>query len=335
MLNFVEYLAMKKANPDDKCYLERIVFEIPETNKAVSFWNGYELERIFGLEVPDLREIFSEEEWCRIIKRVKESRFWENNWKYGEAITAALRNEGIELQNKCRSHIENRQYSKVMGIRKKFFEETVPGAWLRLHIKNRNKAYFTNVHANPEQLFLHSNENIYCGQTLLFMENGNHIEDLDKEIREAFRFPPIRDVRNKQLLEEIHSTNAVAVHVRRGDSLNFANGKNFKTGYYKRAVKYIKKHVENPVFYIFSDPDTSQWCKMNLKHLCLCNHKDQIVFVDWNAGEESFRDMQLMSECKHNVYSWSSFGWWAGYLNNNPNKITCSPVYTVNSTHHF
>ncbi len=32
--------------------------------------------------------------------------------------------------------------------------------------------------------------------------------------------------------------------------------------------------------------------------------------------------MQLMSLRKHNITAKSSFGWWASYLSDNPNKIT-------------
>lgn len=52
---------------------------------------------------------------------------------------------------------------------------------------------------------------------------------------------------------------------------------------------------------------------------------DKVYFVDWNKGEESFRDMQLMAECKHNIFTQSSFGFWGAYLNTNPDKITCAP----------
>ncbi len=49
------------------------------------------------------------------------------------------------------------------------------------------------------------------------------------------------------------------------------------------------------------------------------------VFMDWDKGKDSFRDMQLMSLCKHHIIANSSFSWWGAWLNTNPEKILVSP----------
>ena len=78
-----------------------------------------------------------------------------------------------------------------------------------------------------------------------------------------------------------------------------------------------------------------EWCKENSRIFGLDYSKDQVYFVDWNIGEDSFRDMQLMTHCKHGIITNSSFGWWGAYLIQNPNKITISPSLEINTTHHF
>ena len=79
--------------------------------------------------------------------------------------------------------------------------------------------------------------------------------------------------------------------------------------YYHKAIALIKKKIENPIFYIFSDD--IEWCKKNLGV--------EGTFITWNKGDKSYIDMQLMSLCKANIVANSTFSIWAAMLNrNNP-----------------
>ena len=111
--------------------------------------------------------------------------------------------------------------------------------------------------------------------------------------------------------------------VNNGKPLVQKENKTYTNGFFKKAVKYIKKRVDNPLFVVFSED--CEWCKENIDVLGLTDD-DAVAFVDWNNGDDSYRDMQLMSLCKHNIITKSSFGWWAAYINPNPDKIVVSQV---------
>lgn len=99
MLSYCEYLAMKKMNPDDDCFIETIIYEIPECQEVVYQWNGYELNRIFGINAPNIKSLFTPTQWESIINEVRASKFWEKNWNYPVYITQALNHAGIEVKN--------------------------------------------------------------------------------------------------------------------------------------------------------------------------------------------------------------------------------------------
>ena len=52
---------------------------------------------------------------------------------------------------------------------------------------------------------------------------------------------------------------------------------------------------------------------------------DEFLFSKGNAQIDDF---SLIINCDHNILSHaSSFGWWAAYVNPNPNKIVVAPEY--------
>ena len=111
---------------------------------------------------------------------------------------------------------------------------------------------------------------------------------------------------------------SVSVHVRRGDYLLPKNAVYIRLSkeYYDKVMSYFTQRFDNVHFYVFSDG--IDWCRENFK-------ADRITFIDWNTGDDSYKDMQLMSLCKHNIIANSSFSSWAAWLNANPDKIVIRP----------
>lgn len=336
MLSYCEYLALKKSNPGEKIYIENSVYDIPECSDTICQWNGYELKRIFNIDAPNLRDVLSDRQWDEYLNDVRESRFWEKNWNYPRYITAALKKQGIELDNIIGDFEEKGALLNTgePSTLKSRLGHTLPGFWLKKALREINKEANIKNANNQEQTFLSTDRSVFTGQSLSFKFVGNGIERIDSEIRDSFVFPEITDDNNLKMLAVIKASNSVAIHARRGDMLGY-NADFYRFGYFRRAVKYIKKTVSDPVFIFFCDPGSVEWCKNNEKVFGLDFGKDTVFFTDWNKGMESYRDMQLMTECKHQIITNSSFGWWASYLNRNPDKITCAPDYTINTTNYF
>ena len=131
-------------------------------------------------------------------------------------------------------------------------------------------------------------------------QNELYFSDVSDSIRNAFLFKNINaDKVNYNLGMEMNDGNSISLHIRRGDYVNHAYNNPCSIEYYKKSIEFINSKVDAPRFYIFSDD--LEWVKNNL------TIKESHVFVDINTGVESYKDMYLMSRCKHNIIANSSF----------------------------
>ncbi len=145
--------------------------------------------------------------------------------------------------------------------------------------------------------------------------NDAYFYDLRPELIKAFMLKDKMSDANMALLDDIKKTQSVSIHIRRGDFVKY--GLVCNLDYYYRAVSYINSKVKNAHFYIFSDD--VKWAKENLKI------DNPHTFVDINDGSAGYCDLELMKNCRHNIAANSTFSWWAGYLNQNPDKIVLAP----------
>lgn len=153
-----------------------------------------------------------------------------------------------------------------------------------------------------------------------YWQNEGNFKKIRSKILDTYSFPEFTDENNLQLAERLKTVNAASCHVRRGDYMKQPDMCVCTPKYYARAITEMNERVNPELYVIFSDD--IQWCKENLAELI---GNREVVFVDWNKGEQSFRDIQLMTLCKHNIIANSSFSWWAAWLNQNKDKVVVAP----------
>ena len=154
-----------------------------------------------------------------------------------------------------------------------------------------------------------------------YWQSHEYLEPFESEISRDFTFKEALVGRNRETADHIAHSNAVSVHIRRGDYVNnqiFAKVHGFVgIDYYSRAIHRIREEVVSPTFFIFSDD--IDWAIANL------GLGEDAVFISHNTGKFSFEDMRLMSMCCHNIIANSSFSWWGAWLNNYNSKIIIAP----------
>ena len=145
---------------------------------------------------------------------------------------------------------------------------------------------------------------------------------ISSQIRTAYTFKGAQIFSESDLFDEIRRENAVAVHVRRGDYVDNSRYSQILgakgVSYYHKAFNYIAERVSNPVLFFFSDDIA--WCKANIKTAI------PVCYVSNPATEEpAWKDLFLMSCCKHFIIPNSTFGWWGAWLGNQAEKIVVAP----------
>jgi len=141
-----------------------------------------------------------------------------------------------------------------------------------------------------------------------------------------------------KLKKENSNKEVVSLHLRRGDLTDgtagmqiysncYGEGDNLSKDsiyghYLDKAMKYFEG--DKYIFLLFTggsrEGDDNRkdvsWLKNNLK--------GSNFF--YSGVRTSLEDFSLIQECDHNIMSHcSSFGWWAAYLNSNPNKKVIAP----------
>lgn len=121
--------------------------------------------------------------------------------------------------------------------------------------------------------------------------------------------------------------------------LNQANTVGVQLRYYRREViegypQYGIQYLEKAMAYFPSDTlfiissDNIEFAKQNIPIWV-----QNVYFLE---NESPYITLFLLSMCKHNIISNSTFGWWAAWLNQNPEKIVLCPSYwTEPSTHYI
>lgn len=130
---------------------------------------------------------------------------------------------------------------------------------------------------------------------------------------------------NKLIHEIEDNPLSVSLHIRRGDYITDSDANNLMgvlpMEYYIKAIDYMKNRLTNFSVYVFSDD--LNWAESNLKG------DFPIKFMDIENGQKDYIELDLMTRCKHNIIANSSFSWWGGFLNKNPDKIVIAPKQWV------
>ena len=163
-----------------------------------------------------------------------------------------------------------------------------------------------------------------------FFQRADMVEQLEERIRKDLQFVPFEpNSPYAELAQKLAGEESVAIHVRKGkdySALTYFHN-TCPESYYIHAIEYMKQHLKDPRFYVFTD--NPEWVKKHLPEYCEC------IGTGITTGWGNHFDMQLMSICKHNIIANSTYSWWGAYLNPNPDKLVIIPSHWFNPQQHL
>ena len=161
----------------------------------------------------------------------------------------------------------------------------------------------------------------------------NYKDQICKELTPKDRYMKEAKAYIEELREDKYEV--VSIHLRRGDNTDGTNPSEIKfygtddildqsTVYGSYLKKALKEFEGKPVKYLVftggsrtgDDSADIEWAKKNF-------NDTNIVVSNTNSA---MMDFSRIMACDHNIAChMTSFGWWAAYLNPNPNKIVVAP----------
>lgn len=173
----------------------------------------------------------------------------------------------------------------------------------------------------------------------------------------TYYFKPYEEIIKKELtplkntsdrVEEIRNSTGkevVSIHVRRGDNTDWTDPAQRKLramydedGVYTRYVRKAISTFKDVQFLVFTGG--ARGAADNSEDIAWCKNFFQGKKFMFAEGGSSLSDFSDIMSCDHNIIGHvSSFGWWAAFLNSNPNKVVVAPKNyhpdIPNFTHRF
>ncbi|HEU5215922.1 MAG TPA: alpha-1,2-fucosyltransferase [Gaiellaceae bacterium] len=155
-----------------------------------------------------------------------------------------------------------------------------------------------------------------------YWQNEGYFRDVAETLRAELRLPAAPGPRFAQLLEAIASSEAIAVHLRRGDYVTVPQVAEvhgtLELAYYREAVGLVAERAGSDA-HVFVFSDDPEWAEAHLVFDLPTTHVGR-------TGSSATAELRLMASCRHHVVANSSYSWWGAWLAERPGQVVVAPT---------
>jgi hypothetical protein len=158
-----------------------------------------------------------------------------------------------------------------------------------------------------------------------YFQSERYFCDIRDQIKNDFLFPKISGDENQELLNWMSNRFVISIHIRGGDYLNRGPqsgdmGSVCGPEYYRSAIDKMQKQFPDASYLVFSD---------DFEYANHVMGENNFRRVDWNSGDQSWKDMALIARCDAHILANSSFSWWGSWLADSKLRIMPAPWFPV------
>jgi hypothetical protein len=225
-------------------------------------------------------------------------------FQIAHAISQGIKN-GVYVKFKAQAHTPMQAFQPTKYL-DNIFDKINFGDFNMENVKIYESKKWDFYEINPPKEFstlfygyFQSHKNFYGNDEYI----RNIFQPSDQFIKKIY-------IKYPQLIEQ----NNVSIHIRRGDYLKISNIlPTIDVSYITKCLSSIENY--DNLFILSDDKD---WVAKNIK-------LDNMIIVD---ELEDYEELWLISLCKTNIMSNSTFSWWGSFLNKNENsKIYCPSIW--------
>lgn len=196
------------------------------------------------------------------------------------------------------------------------------GAERLLPYRRRRWLLERHYHFDPE--VLGAGSHVYLEG---YWQSEKYFKDIEDIIRSEFTVKTTIGAAGEAIAAEIHSTESVSVHVRRGDYVDDPVVRRVHgpctEEYYRAAMSHMVGKTATPAFFLFSDDAGAALEDIRSEY--------PMRLASRQGRRNDYEDFWLMTQCKHHIIANSSFSWWAAWLGSHPGKVVVAPRRWVNT----
>lgn len=154
-----------------------------------------------------------------------------------------------------------------------------------------------------------------------YWQSYRYFEPYQNFVRNLFKISTPLPPQFGKYLEDIRASNAVAVHIRRGDYISnssaAAHHGTCDHSYYRKAIELLRSEIPDARFFFFSDD--LYWVSATFREI------GNASFVAQYFNKPAWIDLFLMSQCRHFIIANSSYSWWPAFLGSNSQSRVFAP----------